>query len=129
MSQYYLSKHVDHSYEDTLRIVTEKLAEEGFGIITEIDVRKVVREKLDKEFKKYKILGACNPVYSHQAIGMEDKLGVLLPCNVVVEEHENGQVEVSAMDPAVVLRLVDQPGVQQMAAEIREKIQKVLNNI
>ncbi len=96
---YHFSKICDLSFEDAITKVTETLKEEGFGILTEIDVKETLKEKLNVEFRKYKILGACNPAFAYQALQAEDKIGTMLPCNVIVQEHRDGKVEVSAVDP------------------------------
>ena len=96
---YYTSKEVTVSFEEAIEKVTEELSNEGFGVLTEIDVKETLKKKLDVDFKKYKILGACNPKFAHQALLKEDKIGTMLPCNVIVEEHEDGTVEVSAVNP------------------------------
>src|SRR3989339_2281324 len=97
---YYNSKVVNYTYDEAITKVTEELKKEGFGILTEIDVKETLKKKLDVDFKKYKILGACNPPFAYKALQAEDKIGVMLPCNVVVIEQEDGKVEVTAVDPA-----------------------------
>jgi uncharacterized protein (DUF302 family) len=96
---YHFSTTVDMSFEDAVSKVTEELGKEGFGVLTEIDVKATLRKKLGVEFRNYKILGACNPPFAHRALTIEDKIGVLLPCNVVVQELESGRIEISAVDP------------------------------
>lgn len=126
---YYLVKNVNYSYEEALEKVTEELKKEGFGVLTEIDVKATLKKKIDVDFRKYKILGACNPPLAHKALTAEDKIGVLLPCNVVVQELENGQVEVSAMNPAEAMKVVTNPGMQEIAGPVTEKLQRVLDSL
>src|SRR5699024_8533917 len=105
--KYYISKTVDYDFDEAIEKVTGELKAEGFGILTEIDVKDTLKKKLDVDFKKYRILGACNPEFAHQALQHEDKIGTMLPCNVIVEEHDDGRVEVSAVDPQASMQAVD----------------------
>ncbi len=125
MPGYAFGKTVKTSYDETLKRATEELAKEGFGVLTEIDVAATLKKKLDKDMPPYKILGACNPTFAHQAIGMEPQIGTLLPCNVVVRV-EGGKTVVEIMDPRAVLKLVDHPGVAEVAAQVRERLERVL---
>ena len=113
------------SYEDALTRVAEELQKEGFGILTEIDVKAVMKKKLDLDKRPYKILGACNPVLANQALTAEPDIGLLLPCNVVVREEEDGTITVAFMDPAAVLTLVQKEGVAELAAEVKAKLERV----
>lgn len=113
------------SYDDAVTRVTEELAKEGFGVLTEIDVKAVMKKKLDLDKRPYKILGACNPVLANQALTAEPDIGLLLPCNVVVREEEDGSVTVAFMDPSAVLDLVQQEGVHELAGEVKAKLEKV----
>ena len=115
----------DGSYDDAVTRVTEELAKEGFGVLTEIDVKAVMKKKLDLDKRPYKILGACNPVLANQALTAEPDIGLLLPCNVVVREEEDGSVTVAFMDPSAVLDLVQQEGVHELAGEVKAKLEKV----
>lgn len=127
---YYISKILPNlSYDDALEKVKEELKKEGFGVLTEIDVKDTLKNKLDVDFKKYKILGACNPHLAHQALQSEDKIGTLLPCNVIVEEHENGEVEVSAIDPLPTMGMMDNPNVKDVAISAQEKLNRVIKNM
>ena len=126
---YYISKTTDLSFDESLIKVEEELKKEGFGILTEIDVQATFKKKLDVDFKKYKILGACNPTIAHKALTSEDKLGVLLPCNIVVEENDNNEVEVSAVNPIVAMGTVGNESLGEFASMITEKLQKVIDNI
>ena len=116
-------------YEDAVERVTALLADEGFGVLTEIDVKTTLKKKLDIDFRRYLILGACNPLLAHRALSAEPDLGVLLPCNVVVAEREGGGSVVSAMDPVAAFGLIDNPEVQPVAAEVRERLERVLDRL
>ncbi len=107
--------------------VTDALKEEGFGILTEIDVRATMKKKLDKDFRDYRILGACNPPLAHQALLAEDKIGTMLPCNVIVQATENGGVEVAAVDPAASMQAVDNAGLARIAETVRDKLKHVID--
>ena len=127
---YYINKILKgKSFDEAIELVTAELKEEGFGVLTEIDVKETFKKKLDVDFKKYKILGACNPKYAYKSIQSEDKMGVLLPCNVVVEEHENGEIEVSAVDPIMVMSVVKNKTVEDVANEVQQKLTNVINNL
>lgn len=119
----------DRDYEDVVAGITSLLAEEGFGVLTEIDVKTTLKKKLDVDFRRYVILGACNPKLAHQALGAETDLGVLLPCNVCVSERDDGGTRVAAMNPAAAFELIDNPAVSPIAAEVRDRIQRVLDRI
>ncbi|PWN05877.1 DUF302 domain-containing protein [Rhodohalobacter mucosus] len=126
---YYISTTFKGSFEDAIQKVTEELKEEGFGVLTEIDVKETLKKKLDVDFKKYKILGACNPNFAHKALTIEDKIGAMLPCNVIVEEHENGSVEVSAVDPVSSMQSVDNEKLTPIASEVRDTLEKVIKRV
>ena len=117
------------SYEDAVERVTEALSEEGFGILTEIDVRQAMREKLDEEFRRYVILGACNPKLAFQALQSEDKIGTMLPCNVIVEENEDGSVEISAVDPMASMQAVKNAQLAGVAKEVKSRLEKVIKAV
>jgi uncharacterized protein (DUF302 family) len=127
--KYFTSKTTDHTYEQAIAEVTELLKEEGFGVLTEIDVKETLKKKLDVDFKKYKILGACNPNFAHQALQAEDKIGVMLPCNVIVEEHEDGIVEVSAVDPVASMQAVENDSLESIAHQVRANLKKVIDSL
>ena len=113
------------TYEQALTRVTEELQKEGFGILTEIDVQAVMKKKLNLDKRPYKILGACNPVLANQALSVEPDIGLLLPCNVVVREEENGSINVGFMDPQAVLTLVNRQDITALANEVRNKLLNV----
>lgn len=119
-------KAVDKSFDATIAAVTDELGKEGFGVLTEIDVAATMKKKLDEDMPPYRILGACNPPLAHQAVSAIPEIGLLLPCNVLVREDDEGQVHVSFMDPGSVLGLVDHPQVEPLAAEVKERLQRVM---
>ncbi|MCW9709065.1 DUF302 domain-containing protein [Fodinibius salsisoli] len=127
--EYFTSQKVDLSYDQTIEKVTGLLKEEGFGVLTEIDVKDTLKKKLDVDFKKYQILGACNPNFAHKALQAEDKIGVMLPCNVIVEENEDGTVEVSAVNPVASMQAVSNDRLQPIADEVRKRLEKVISNL
>ncbi len=126
---YYISKTVALSYDEAVSKVTEELKKEGFGVLTEIDVKKTLKKKLDVDFQKYIILGACNPPFAYQALQAENKIGILLPCNVIVQEHEEGKVEVAAMDPAAAMEVINNPKLTEVAQKVRAKLQNVIDQL
>lgn len=126
---YYIGKEVNLAFEDAIEKVTEQLAEEGFGILSEIDVGKTLKKKLNVDFRKYKILGACNPHYAYQALQTEGKIGTMLPCNVIVEEHENGKVEVSAVNPVASMQSIENKDLAGIAEEVKSQLSRVIERI
>ena len=126
---YGFSVQVSTNFKDTIGHVTEALKGQGFGVLTEIDVKATLKKKIDEDIRPYVILGACNPALAHQALQADPDIGLLLPCNVVVREEESGAVTVAFMDPAAVLGLVDKPGVESLAAEVRSKLESVRDEI
>ena len=126
---YTISKKTNKTFNDAINAVTSQLKKEGFGIISEIDLKEKFKEKLGIEFRNYKILGACNPAMAHKAILVEDKIGVMLPCNVLVQEKENGEVEVAAVNPLSSIGVVENEALKSIAAQISEKLQKAVDNI
>jgi uncharacterized protein (DUF302 family) len=126
---YYFAKTVNVSFDEAITRVTEELKKEGFGILTDIDVRATMKKKLDVEFRNYRILGACNPPFAHRALIAEDKIGTMLPCNVVVQEVAPGVVEVAAVDPVASMAAVDNPNLGSVAAEVRSKLQRVVDSL
>lgn len=127
MSKIGFGKDVNMSFDEAVTKVTAALQTEGFGVLTEIDVAGTLKKKLDKDMPPYRILGACNPPLAHRAITAEPEIGMLLPCNVVVRQNDAGTVRVEFMDPQAVLPLVDKPGISEVAGEVREKLQRVMN--
>jgi uncharacterized protein (DUF302 family) len=119
-------KTVDMEFDAAIEKVTADLQDEGFGVLSDIDVAATMKKKLDKDMPRYRILGACNPVLAHQAIEAVPDIGLLLPCNVLVREDDKGTVSVSFMDPQSVLSLVDHPGVGPLAGEVKSRLQRVL---
>ena len=127
--EYYFSKTIAGSFENAIQKVTEALKAEGFGILTEIDIKATLKKKLDVDFYNYKILGACNPPFAYKALLAEDKIGTMLPCNVIVQEKIPGQVEVSAVDPAASMQAIENKALAGIAAEIRGMLQKVIEQL
>ena len=123
---YHNSKTVSYSFDEAIEKVTAELKEKGFGILTEIDVQATLKKKLDVDFRKYKILGACNPPFAHKALSAEKNIGVLLPCNVVVQELEDGQVEVSMVNPMESMQAVQNPALGEVAAEVSSMMRQAL---
>ena len=118
-------KKVDLSFDDAITKVTAALQDEGFGVLSDIDVAAKMKEKLDKDMPRYRILGACNPALAYQAISAVEDIGLLLPCNVLVREDDGGSVHVEFMDPQSVLSLVDHPGVAPLAEQVKSRLEKV----
>jgi len=125
---YHLTKSSNRPFDDTVAAVIRALGDQGFGVLTEIDVRATLKKKLDVEFRPYKILGACNPAFAHQALQLEDKVGTMLPCNVVVQERD-GRVEVSAVDPVASMQAISNPALAEIARQVRDRLQKVVDAI
>jgi len=123
---YGFGKTVSLAFEPALARVTEELQKQGFGVLTEIDVKATMKKKLDAEMRPYRILGACNPTLAHRALTADPQIGLLLPCNVVVREDDSGQVRVEFMDPSAVLVLVDKPEVTRLASEVKQRLEQVM---
>jgi uncharacterized protein (DUF302 family) len=127
---YYFNKVLKNkSFEAAIAAVTTELKKEGFGVLTEIDVKDTLKKKINVDFKKYKILGACNPHFAHKALSSEDKIGVFLPCNIVVEEHEDGSIEVSAVDPVASMLAVKNEALTVLAGNVQQKLKTVIANL
>lgn len=125
---YYFSKKVKGTFDDVIEKVTSSLKSEGFGILTEIDVKKTLKKKLDVDFRKYMILGACNPPFAYQALQVEDKIGTMLPCNVIVQEVREGEVEVAAIDPVASMKAVENPKLLEVARQVQERLKRVIES-
>lgn len=124
--EYYFSTTVEDSFDDAVQKVTEALKTQGFGILTEIDLKATLKKKLDVDFYNYKILGACNPPFAYKALQAEDKIGTMLPCNVIVQEKVPGKVEVSAVDPVASMLSIENEDLHEIAIEIRVKLHNVI---
>jgi uncharacterized protein (DUF302 family) len=126
---YHFSKTVQSSFEDAISKVTDELKKEGFGVLTEIDVRETLKKKLNVDFRRYKILGACNPQFAYQALQAEDKIGTMLPCNVIVQETAEGAIEISAVDPVASMQAIDNPTLANTAEQVRARLRKVIESL
>lgn len=126
---YYFSKSVAVAFDEAIARTKEELKKEGFGILTEIDVKETLKRKLDVDFRNYTILGACNPPFAHKALEAEDKIGTMLPCNVIVQERPEGEVEVAAVDPVASMQAVDNPDLGDVARTIRAKLRAVIDHL
>ncbi len=126
---YYNSKPVAYTFDEAISKVTEELKKEEFGVLTEIDVKETLKKKLDVDFRKYKILGACNPPNAYKALSMEENIGVLLPCNVIVQEKAEGKVHVSVVNPMESMQAVNNPALGEVAQTVSDKLKKVLENL
>ena len=126
--QYGFSKPTDYNFDQAIDKVTEELKKEGFGVLTSIDMKETLKKKINVDFKKYTILGACNPALAHQALLAEEELGLLLPCNVIVYE-KNDKTVVSIFDPNVMAHLIDNPEMKFVAEEVKNKLQKILEAV
>ena len=129
MKYYFNTTLQDISFDEAEKRVTEELKTEGFGVLTEIDVRGTFKKKLDVDFKKYKILGACNPQFAYKALQAEDKAGVFLPCNIIVEEHENGNIEVSAVSPVASMMTIENKDLEKIILEVEKKLKGVIERL
>lgn len=127
--EYYFNKTITGSFDNAIQKVTEALKVEGFGILTEIDIKATLKKKLDVDFYNYKILGACNPPFAYKALLAEDKIGTMLPCNVIVQEKVAGRVEVSAVDPTASMQSIENKDLHDIAIEIRARLQKVIQQL
>jgi uncharacterized protein (DUF302 family) len=123
---YYIARVVEAGFEETVAKVVEALKQEGFGVLTDIDVSATMKQKLGVDFRKYRILGACNPPLAHKALSAEDKIGVMLPCNVIVQQAGAGKTEVAAIDPRAAMERVGNPALAELAREVAERLGRVL---
>ncbi len=126
---YYIGKTLGPDFDEAVRRTTEALREEGFGVLTEIDVADTLKKKIGVDFRRYRILGACNPKLAHEALQIEGNIGTMLPCNVVVQETPDGTVEVAAIDPVASMMAVENPRLKQAAEQVRVKLQKVVSRL
>jgi uncharacterized protein (DUF302 family) len=126
---YYFSKTIDAEFDEAVARAREALKAEGFGVITEIDVQKTLKTKIDVDFRRYLILGACNPAMAYEALQIEDKVGTMLPCNVVVQEREPGRVEIAAIDPVASMQAIENPGLTEKASAVAGKLRSALERI
>ena len=126
---YHFSKRLDLPFDQAVARVIEALKGEGFGVLTDIDVRATIKSKLGGEFRPYRILGACNPTLAFRALQLEDKIGTMLPCNVIVQEHQSGGMEVSAVDPVASMQAIENPGLADVAKEVQAKLRRVVSGL
>jgi len=126
---YYISKTVGGPFDAVVAEITAQLKQQGFGLLTDIDVQATLKTKIGADISKYRILGACNPRFAHEALKLEDKLGVLLPCNVIVRETPNGQVEVASVDPVAAMERTGNPALAATAEEVRRLLTAVVSNV
>ncbi len=126
---YYFSKTLPVSFEDAVRRSIEGLKQEGFGIITEIDVKETFKKRINVDFRNYRILGACNPTLAHEALQLEDKVGTMLPCNVVVQDIGGGRTEVAAIDPAASMQAIENPALKRAAEQVGARLKKFIEGL
>lgn len=127
--KYYFNKTIEGSFDKVCQRAIEILKKEGFGVLTEIDVKEILKKKLDVDFRKYKILGACNPSFAYKALQTEDKIGIMLPCNVIVQEITEDEIEVAAVDPIASMQAVQNPNLEGIALQVQQKLKKVIQDI
>jgi uncharacterized protein (DUF302 family) len=127
--KYYISKILKASFEQAVEQVTESLKAEGFGVLSEINIHEKLKEKLNVDFRRYRILGACNPAYAYKALQAEDKIGTMLPCNVIVQELGNNEIEVAAIDPMASMMAIENTDLAGIAREIKEKLERVISSL
>ena len=126
---YYFNKTIASGFDQAIEKVTEELKKAGFGVLTDIDVQATLKKKLNADFRKYRILGACNPPFAYKALEAEDKIGTMLPCNVIVQEIAEGQVEVAAIDPVASMQAIQNPELADIAETIRTMLKNVIDNL
>ena len=127
--KYYFNKTVEGTFEEVCQRALEALKAEGFGVLTEIDVKETLKKKMDVNFRNYKILGACNPQFAYKALQAEDKIGVMLPCNVIIQEITEDEVEVAAVDPLASKQAIKNPNLEGIALQVQEKLKKVIDEM
>jgi uncharacterized protein (DUF302 family) len=126
---YYFSKTVGMPFAEAVTAATDELKKEGFGILTEIDVKQTLKEKLGVDFQEYRILGACNPPFAYEALQVESKIGLMLPCNVIVQEISPGKVEIAAIDPIASMQAIESPKLLEVAEQVQAKLRNVIDNL
>lgn len=126
---YYYSRIVPGNFEEVITKVTSELKNEGFGVITQIDVTQTLKDKIGVAFYNYRILGACNPSFAYKALQIEDKIGTMLPCNVIVQEKNKGEIEVSSINPMTSMKAVNNPSLEKVAVEIQNKLHRVIDSL
>lgn len=126
---YYFTKTLDVSFDEAVVRVTEELKKEGFGILTDIDLKETLKKKLNVDFKKYRILGACNPPFAYKSLQAEDKIGLMLPCNVVVQEISEGKIEVAAIDPIASMQAIENSKLRDVAEQVQVKLKTVIDSL
>ncbi|NEW83484.1 MAG: DUF302 domain-containing protein [Mariniphaga sp.] len=127
--KYYINKILKTSFEQAVDLVTESLKTEGFGVLSEINIHEKLKEKLNVDFRRYRILGACNPAYAYKALQNEDKIGTMLPCNVIIQELGNNEIEVAAVDPVASMMAIENHNLAGIAGEIKEKLERVISSL
>jgi uncharacterized protein (DUF302 family) len=127
--QYSFDKILNMPFDDAINRVTDELKKDGFGILTDIDVQQTLKKKLDVDFRKYRILGACNPPFAYKALQLESRIGTMLPCNVIVQEIEPGKVEVSAIDPIASMQAIENPELGDVAVQVQALLKKVVERL
>jgi uncharacterized protein (DUF302 family) len=129
LMSYHFSKTCNLGFDDAVGKISEDLKNEGFGILTEIDVQETLKKKLNVDFRKYRILGACNPAFAYEALQAEDRVGAMLPCNVIIQERGGGIAEISAIDPVASMMAIENPALAAIAGQVRSKLKKVIENL
>jgi uncharacterized protein (DUF302 family) len=126
---YFFSKSTELPFDAAEQKIRELLSEQGFGVLTEIDVRATMKKKFDVDFRPYKILGACNPSFAYKALQFEDKIGLMLPCNIIIQSRGDGKTEVAAIDPVASMTAVENENLKEVAMQIRSKLESIINNV
>lgn len=127
--KYYISKKISTDFDQAIQLVTESLQKEGFGVLSEINLQEKLKGKLNVDFRKYKILGACNPSFAHKALLLDDKVGTMLPCSIIIQELGTNEIEVAAVDPVASMMAIENPGIAEIAGEIREKLERAIASL
>lgn len=127
--QYSFNRILEMPFDEAVNRAIDELKKEGFGVLTEIDVQTTLKKKIDVDFRKYRILGACNPHFAYKALQVENRIGTMLPCNVIVQEIEQGKIEVSAIDPIASMQSIENPKLRDIADQVQAKLKKVVENL